>query len=94
MKPDWDDFGRWVVEYLEVPNLPLKCTRVSDKGYDIVRIDVFADSDEYRVVAAIEDHECNCTRDCAYELSKPLSHSIMKAIELKQPQLLIKLFTK
>jgi hypothetical protein len=92
MKPDWDEFGRWVVEYLEVPNIPLKCTRIKEKWYDIVRIDVFPDSDEYRVVATIEDHEFNCTRERAYELSKPLSNSIMKAIELKQPQLLIKLF--
>ena len=86
-RKDWNEFCKWLNEYLEVDpsKLPITWTKISTKAGRLVRLD-FAPGKPYQVITAIEDDSNMCDRDHAYMMANRVRYFLEKAIKEKTPE--------
>lgn len=99
MNNNWDDFCAWLVEDLELGNLPIEWTVIRQVphgagivdplvGEEIVRIDIFKDK-PYQVSVGIPNNACYMTPDMSYYIARHAMHLIRDAVQSNSPRFFI-----
>lgn len=88
---DWTEFCDWLRTDMDLSDLPIEWSRISNKDQTIIRFDICRDR-PYHVTTAINDRQELYTHEVAHELARGLLPVLTKAIATNSPYTYITYF--